>query len=427
MPMPDAVSPVPPPARFAGGVSGVEGLAGGGSARAGRTGAGREGAGPTGAGREGPGCEGPGREPIIQFRDVTKTFRSKGRTVLAVDHVSLDIEAGEIFGFIGYSGAGKSTLVRLINALEKADSGIIRVDGREVTALGEKELCALRADIGMIFQQFNLFSARTVLANVAYPLRLAGVSKDERTTHARQLLDFVGLGDKAAAYPAQLSGGQKQRVGIARALAARPRILLADEATSALDPETTRDVLDLLIRINRDLGVTIVIITHAMSVVQHACHRVAVMEAGRVVERGTAYEIFADPTETVTRRFIQTALHDRPSPAVVERLRERHPGRLAMVTLKDRGAQSFALTAATEGTGVSASIVYGSIVEVDTRPFGSVTLALDGPATGVEAVLDRLRGAGSHVQDLGTALDPIPDPLWEALTRPEARPERGGP
>ncbi|MDR1118136.1 MAG: methionine ABC transporter ATP-binding protein [Bifidobacteriaceae bacterium] len=363
---------------------------------------------------------------MIQFHDVSKTFRANGHTVKAVDHVSLKIGAGEIFGFIGYSGAGKSTLVRLINALERADSGTITVDGRDVTSLGERALTALRAEIGMIFQQFNLFSAKTVLKNVAYPLVIGGKPRAERAARAKELLDFVGLADKARAYPAQLSGGQKQRVGIARALASEPKIILADEATSALDPETTREVLDLLIRVNRELGVTVVIITHAMSVVQHACHRVAVMEAGRVVERGTAYEIFANPKRTVTKRFIQTALHDRPSPATVARLRERHPGRLALVTLTDRGAQSFALTAAAEGTGVSASIVYGSIIEVDAKPFGSVTLALEGPAQGSDLVLERLRARGSHVQDLGTAAAPIPDPLWDALIRPgDARVDAG--
>jgi D-methionine transport system ATP-binding protein len=357
--------------------------------------------------------------PIISFENVTKTFRSKGQIVKAVDDVSLDIRQGEIFGFIGYSGAGKSTLVRLINALERADLGRIEVDGREVTALKERALCALRADIGMVFQQFNLFGAVNVAKNVAYPLKLAGKSRAVRQARAKELLEFVGLADKARAYPAQLSGGQKQRVGIARALAGEPRILLADEATSALDPETTREVLDLLVEVNRKLGLTIVIITHSMMVVRHACDRVAVMEGGRVVEQGSTYDLFADPTQPVTRRFVQTALHDRPSPDTVSRLRRAHPGRLVLATLRDDGAQSFALSQATAGTAIEASIVYGSIIEVERKPFGSVTLALEGPLDQTDVVLDRLRTAGSQIQDLGTAGRPIPDPFWEELIDPE--------
>ncbi|MDR3068577.1 MAG: ATP-binding cassette domain-containing protein, partial [Cellulomonas sp.] len=225
----------------------------------------------------------PTTDTIIRFDQVNKTFRSKTGPVRAVRDVSLEIVRGEIFGVIGYSGAGKSTLVRLINALERADppaqpdqgaetqgaSGGVWVDGASVSQLRERDLRRLRTDIGMIFQRFNLFSARTVAANVAYPLRLAGWDRARRRTRVAQLLDYVQIADKARAYPAQLSGGQQQRVGIARALATEPKVLLADEATSALDPETTRDVLDLLKRVNTELGVTVVLITHEMSVVQY--------------------------------------------------------------------------------------------------------------------------------------------------------------
>ena len=334
--------------------------------------------------------------------------------VRAVDGVTLEIERGEVFGVVGYSGAGKSTLVRLINALERADSGRIEVDGRDVTALGERGLRSLRADIGMVFQQFNLFSARTVAANVGYPLRLAGWSRIARRERVAELLDFVGLADKARQYPAQLSGGQKQRVGIARALATSPSILLADEATSALDPETTRDVLDLLRRANRELGLTIVVITHEMSVVQYACHRVAVMEQGRVVESGPVYSVFADPQQPATQRFIQTALHDRPGPDVVERLRERHPGRLVVVTLQETGRSSIELTAATRGLDVTANVVFGGLTEVQDRPFGSVTIELAGPGT--DEAVARLAQHAS-ITDLGTAVAPAADPRWEQGAR----------
>jgi D-methionine transport system ATP-binding protein len=362
-------------------------------------------------------------EAIISFANVCKTF-TDGNVVKAVDDVSLQIRKGEVFGFIGYSGAGKSTLVRLINALEKADSGSIQVLGKEVTTLGEHELNALRTDIGMIFQQFNLFSAKTVIENVAYPLLLAKMPKAQRLQRARELLDFVGICEKADNYPAQLSGGQKQRVGIARALAADPAILLADEATSALDPETTRDVLDLLRKVNRELGITIVIITHAMEVVQYVCDRVAVMELGKVVELGNTYDVFSAPKEIVTRRFINTALHDRPSPETVARLRKYHPGRLVLLRLKDSLGSSLALTAATKGTGVFASIVFGSIVEVEERPFGSVTLELVGEPEKTDEVIARLRDAGSWVTDLGTAEAPLEDPIWAELMRHEGSEEQ---
>ena len=339
---------------------------------------------------------------------------SAGGGVRAVDHVTLEIDRGEVFGVVGYSGAGKSTLVRLINALERADSGRIVVDGKDVTALSERGLRSLRSDIGMVFQQFNLFSARTVAANVGYPLRLAGWSRADRRKRVAELLEFVGIADKARRYPAQLSGGQKQRVGIARALATSPSILLADEATSALDPETTRDVLDLLRKVNRELGITIVVITHEMSVVQYVCHRVAVMERGKVVESGPVYSVFADPQQPATQRFIQTALHDRPGPDVVERLRRNHPGRLVVVTLQEEGRSSIDLTEATRGLDVSAHVVFGGLTEVQDRPFGSITLELSGPGT--DETFARL-ARHAAVTDLGTSAAPRSDVRWEQGAR----------
>ena len=205
---------------------------------------------------------------LVSLTDVTKSYDVDGDPVVAVDDVTLDIEQGDVYGIIGYSGAGKSTLVRLINALEPATSGAIVVDGVDLTTLGERELRRVRGGIGMIFQQFTLFSSRNVRANIAYPLKLAGWSKADIDERVTELLSFVGLSDKARAYPEQLSGGQKQRVGIARALATRPSILLADEATSAIDPQTTHEVLSLLKRVNEEQGVTIVVITHEMDVIQ---------------------------------------------------------------------------------------------------------------------------------------------------------------
>ncbi|MFH5822372.1 methionine ABC transporter ATP-binding protein [Georgenia sp. AZ-5] len=328
---------------------------------------------------------------IIRFEGVHKTFGDGPRAVHAVDDVTLTIDKGEIFGVIGYSGAGKSTLVRLINGLESVTSGRLVVDGAEVSALGEKQLRGVRADIGMIFQQFNLFPSKTVAENVAYPLRVAGWEKARRDARVAELLDFVGLADKAGARPPQLSGGQKQRVGIARALARQPKILLADEATSALDPETTRDVLALLRRVNAELGITIVVITHEMDVVKYMCERVAVMEDGKVVELGTVYDVFSRPRREVTRRFVGTSLRDRPSREVLERLAGTHPGTLVTVGIQEDTGSSARLMNSLAEHGVQGAIVYGGITEIGVRPFGSLTLALTGDGGAIRAALADLR------------------------------------
>jgi len=347
--------------------------------------------------------------PKVSFREVTKVFDTADGPVTAVDGVTLDIQSGEIFGVIGYSGAGKSTLVRLINALEPATSGSVVVDGQEITGLSESRLREVRAGIGMIFQQFNLLSSRTVAGNVAYPLEVAGWPRARRAERVAELLDFVGLADKARVYPSQLSGGQKQRVGIARALATNPTILLADEATSALDPETTQDVLNLLRRVNAELGVTIVIITHEMEVVKYVCDRVAVMEHGRVVEHGDVYSVFSRPQHPATRRFVATALRDRPSPAALARLRRRHPGRIVTVGVREDGGSSHELTRALREHPVEGSVVYGGITEIAERPYGSLTLELDGTEEAIAAFVADLSRT-TTVLDLGTAADPKEDP-----------------
>ena len=347
--------------------------------------------------------------PMVSFREVSKVFETSSGPVTAVDAVTLDIAAGEVFGVIGYSGAGKSTLVRLINALEPASSGVVLVDGTEITGLGEARLRGVRAGIGMIFQQFNLLSSRTVSGNVAYPLEVAGWPRARRAERVAELLEFVGLTDKARQYPSQLSGGQKQRVGIARALATNPKILLADESTSALDPETTQDVLNLLRRVNTELGVTIVVITHEMDVVKYACDRVAVMERGKVVEYGEVYQVFSAPKHPATRRFVSTSLRDRPSPAALERLRRRHPGRIVTVGVREDGGSATELTRALRDHPVDGTVVYGGITEIAERPYGSLTLELDGDDAEIAAFIADL-SRSTTVLDLGTAADPNADP-----------------
>ena len=243
---------------------------------------------------------------MIELKHIVKEFNDSGRDVHAVNDVSLTIDDGDIFGIIGFSGAGKSTLVRCINLLGRPTSGEVIIDGRDITALSQKELREARKKIGMIFQHFNLMPSRTVAGNVAFPLKNSGLSKQEINAKVKKLLDMVEIGDKEDAYPSQLSGGQKQRVAIARALANDPKILLCDEATSALDPQTTHSILELLKRLNKELGITIVVITHEMDVVKTICNKVAVMEHGRVVETGDILKVFTEPEADITRAFIRS-------------------------------------------------------------------------------------------------------------------------
>ena len=260
---------------------------------------------------------------MITLSKVSKTFHSAGRQVAAVRDVSLSIEPGEIFGIIGRSGAGKSTLIRLINLLTVPDTGEVIVDGRDLTRLDAEQLRSARREIGMIFQHFNLMSSRTVFGNVALPLELIGRPPEEIRSEVNRLLALVGLSAESERYPQQLSGGQKQRVGIARALASKPKVLLSDEATSALDPETTRSILDLLQRINRELGLTIVLITHEMRVIKQICDRIAVMDAGRVVESGKVLSVFRAPQSDVTRSLIGDVISAELPESVLQRVRRR--------------------------------------------------------------------------------------------------------
>lgn len=243
-------------------------------------------------------------EPVIQIQNVTKTFHSQENQVDALKGISLNIERGDICGIIGMSGAGKSTLVRCLNYLEKPTSGTVIIENKDLSVMSEKELRKIRREIAMIFQHFNLLMQRSVVDNVCVPLEIAGVKKKCAAKRALELLDVVGLSDKAKSYPAQLSGGQKQRVAIARALANNPKILLCDEATSALDPTTTKSILQLLQQINRDFGITIVIITHEMSVVQEICSHVAIIDNGELAESGTVTEVFARPKTSVAKKLV---------------------------------------------------------------------------------------------------------------------------
>ncbi len=243
-------------------------------------------------------------EPIIKIVDMGKHFQNKGGRVTALDGINLDIEKGEIFGIIGLSGAGKSTLVRCINYLEVPSSGSIIFEGKDLTKLPEKEIRKLRQSMGMIFQSFNLLAQRDIIDNICFPLEIAGVARQEAKARAAELLELVGLSDKASAYPSQLSGGQKQRVAIARAIATNPKVLLYDEATSALDPNTTKQILELIKDINKRFGITVIVITHEMKVIEAICDRVAIIDQAKIVECGRVSDIFADPQSEIGRQLI---------------------------------------------------------------------------------------------------------------------------
>ena len=325
----------------------------------------------------------------IEFRNVSKVFKTKDREVTAVDDVTLTVEPGEILGVIGYSGAGKSTLVRLINGLDMPTSGELLLDGTDVVGMPERKLREIRRNVGMIFQQFNLFSSRTAAGNIEYPLKLAGVDKKERERRVAELLDFVGLGERGENYPEQLSGGQKQRVGIARALATNPSLLLADEATSALDPETTQEVLGVLRRVNEELGITIVVITHEMDVIRAIADKVAVMEDGKVVEYGSVYDVFANPRTAVAQRFAATSLRNRPDEVETQELLAK-PGRLFTVDLTEDSGFFGAAEQARE-RGVAVEPVHAGITTLQERSFGKMTVRLNGDNTAIDEFLATLQ------------------------------------
>ncbi|WP_300344174.1 methionine ABC transporter ATP-binding protein [Nesterenkonia sp.] len=344
------------------------------------------------------GPQAPG-DPLIELSGVTRTFRTgRSSSVTAVDNVSFTVRTGEVYGVIGFSGAGKSTLIRLINGLERPTSGTVRVLGRDISGLSESQLRHVRRRIGMVFQQFNLFSSRTAAGNVAYPLKVAGWSRAEREKRVAELLEFVGLSDKADSYPEQLSGGQKQRVGIARALAAKPDILLADESTSALDPSTTGEVLRLLRRANEELGITIVAITHEMEVIRAIADRVAVMDAGRITEEGLVYDVFSSVREEHQGSFVGSALKDRPTAEDLQRIRAGTSGRLVTVSLKDSSAVSATLGRAGQ-FGVTFQIVHGGMSTTKNASYGLLTIAVEGPDEATQGFIDQL-AAVSPVEEV---------------------------
>ncbi|MFD1473023.1 methionine ABC transporter ATP-binding protein [Companilactobacillus mishanensis] len=339
---------------------------------------------------------------IIQLENIDVTFHSEGKTVEAVKDISLNINKGDIFGVIGYSGAGKSTLVRVINLLQKPTSGTVIVNNQNLTKLSAKELRVARKNIGMIFQHFNLMNSLTVFGNVDFPLRDSKLSKKERKEKVEHLLDLVGLSDRANNYPSQLSGGQKQRVGIARALANDPEILISDEATSALDPKTTTEILTLLGRLNKELGITVVIITHEMDAIKQVCNRVAVMESGKLIEEGDLLTIFGSPKQKLTKDFVNTSTQVKQ---VLDEIKESGlinsiSGRVVELNYIGNVTNEPLVVGIYKRFNVEANILFSNIERLQGTTVGIMILALKGDDDKVVEAIKYLNDLNVNVKEV---------------------------
>ncbi|CCF20534.1 D-and L-methionine ABC transporter, ATP binding protein [Pseudorhizobium banfieldiae] len=348
----------------------------------------------------------PAAVPMVTFEEVTKRFGGTGNqpAFTALDGVSMVVPRGAITGIIGRSGAGKSTLIRLVNGLEKATSGRVVVDGVEVGSLPEPGLRDLRRQVGMIFQHFNLLSSRTAFDNVALPLEIAGMDRKAIRDRVAPLLDLVGLGDKSGRYPAELSGGQKQRIGIARALATEPKLLLSDEATSALDPETTQSILELLKTINRDLGLTVLLITHEMEVVKTIASQVAVIDKGKIVENGRTFDVFTAPQHETTRSLLSAAIGAKLPEWISSDLKQTPAeGDRALVRLIFFGETAFQpLTARLVAEiGPDVNILAGAIDEIAGEPYGSLVVSYPADPDTLTRAGDFYRQTGLSTEVLG--------------------------
>ncbi len=339
---------------------------------------------------------------MIQLEHVTKTFQTKDGDVHAVKDVSLHIKEGQIFGIIGYSGAGKSTLVRCMNLLEKPEVGNVIFDGKDLLTLKPSELRSARQKISMIFQHFNLMRSRTIYENIALPLRNQKVPKDVIDKKVMELLQLVDLVERKDSYPSQLSGGQKQRVAIARALATDPKVLLCDEATSALDPQTTQSILQLIKKINKELKLTVVIITHEMHVVKEVCDQVAVMENGEVVEQGDIVSLFSNPQQPMTKSFINTANNANK---IEELIQDEHPlvqlnenQQLVRLRYSTDNADEALISKLSTQCNVECSIIFGNIEVIQGTPIGTIVTKFTGTDTNIKNALDVCRADGVQVE-----------------------------
>jgi len=347
---------------------------------------------------------------MIELRGITQTYQGSQGPVEALKGIDLTIQPGEVFGIIGKSGAGKSSLVRVINLLNRPSTGQVIVGGQDLTQLNDAQLREARREIGMVFQHFNLLSSRTVFDNAALPLELAGMDKAAIRERVNPLLELVGLSALADRYPAQISGGQKQRVGIARALASRPKVLLSDEATSALDPETTRSILDLLRQVNRELGLTVVLITHQMQVIKQVADRVAVIEAGRIVEQGRVLDVFTRPQQAITKSLIDEILPQELPASVLDHVRKLagqlgagRTGQLLRLSYAGDSAYQPILSQLIRQFGVDMSILHGQVDEIQDETFGSLAVYASGEADSVRGAVAHLRAGGVEVEEVAVA------------------------
>lgn len=338
---------------------------------------------------------------MIEFKDISKQYELKGQTLHALNQINLQIPTGSIFGIIGYSGAGKSTLIRLINLLERPSSGRIIINGTDFTALDAKALRQERASIGMIFQHFNLMQTKTVATNIEMPMKLLGWSKAEREKRLEELLDFIDLKHKRHAFPDELSGGQKQRVGIARALANHPKILLCDEATSALDPQTTKSVLQLLKKINEEQGITIVMVTHEMDVIETVCDYVAVMEKGDVIETGSTLQIFSQPQHPTTKNFIQTVLQQHLPINILNNLENQNHNSIYCLKFLGSSAQETVIQAVIKQFDISLNILFANMTEINGVVIGQMFIQLLGDTQEIQAAIKFLEQHGVQVDQAG--------------------------
>ena len=338
---------------------------------------------------------------MIEFKNISKHYQLKGQTIRALDQINLVIPEGSIFGIIGYSGAGKSTLIRLINLLERPNEGQIILNQKDFTALDARSLRQERANIGMIFQHFNLLQTKTVAANIEMPLKLLGIPKSEREKRLNELLEFIDLKHKKDAFPDELSGGQKQRVGIARALANRPKILLCDEATSALDPQTTKSVLALLKKINQEQNITIVMVTHEMDVIETVCDYVAVMEQGKVIETGSTINIFSQPQHPTTKNFIQTVLQQQLPINILKNLENQNHNSIYCLQFLGKSAQETVVQAVIKQFDISLNILFANMTEINGTVIGQMFIQLLGDPLIIQQAIEFLIQNGVQVEHSG--------------------------
>lgn len=336
---------------------------------------------------------------MIVLENVSKSFTTKNGVVEAVKNVNLHVKKGEIHGVIGHSGAGKSTLIRCVNMLERPTAGKVFINGEETTSFPSEELRKARQNIGMIFQGFNLLKTATVYDNIAIPLKLLGIRKNEVKERVEKYLDIVGLANRHLAYPSELSGGQKQRVAIARALAQEPEVLLSDEATSALDPETTESILDLLLKVNKEFGITILLITHEMNVIQKICDYVYVIEDGELIEHGTTIDLFTNPQHETTNRFLNSVSERKLSSTVIEQLNVS--GKVARLTFVGDAAGKPLIADATELFNVKPNILSANIIELKNGIVGVLVVHFDGEVEASEKAIKFLKEKDVVVEELG--------------------------